>query len=125
MSIGNLIDQLYQLRQDRLKVEKEVAAMKSQETELRARIMEELDDVGLAKATGAVATAGIIQSIQPYVEDWEQVHAYVRANNRFDLLQKRLSAPAWRSLIEEDGQLVPGTLVTEVRDISLTKASRS
>jgi len=47
----------------------------------------------------------------------------VRAENRFDLLHKRISAPAWREL-RELGALVPGTSAITVRDVSLTKSSR-
>lgn len=123
-NIGTLIDGLYALRSRRLELTKEVENMKSQETTMRQQIIMELDNIGLAKASGTEATVGITMSIQPEIEDWDAVHKYIRENDRFDLLQKRISVVAWRDLINEEGTLVPGTLVTEVRDISLTKAHR-
>lgn len=124
MGLGGLIDQLYALRADRLDLTKRVDAMKSEEASLRSRILEELDDIGLAKASGAMATCGVTMSIQPMVEDWDKVHEWIREHNRFDMLQKRLSIVAWRDLVQDSGELVPGTLVTEVRDVSLTKSTR-
>ncbi len=123
IDIGNLIDSLYNLRQQRLEVEKDVKALKAREVALRQEIMTVLDESGLAKASGHVATSGIISSVDPLVTDWDEVHAYIRVNDRFDLLQKRLSAPAWRELNAE-GILVPGTEPTVVRDLSLTKSTR-
>ena len=123
-NIGTLIDGLYALRSRRLELTKEVENMKSQETTMRQQIIMELDNIGLAKASGTEATVGITMSIQPEIEDWDEVHKYIRELDRFDLLQKRISVVAWRDLINEEGTLVPGTLVTEVRDISLTKSSR-
>lgn len=123
-NIGTLIDGLYALRSRRLELTKEVENMKSQETTMRQQIIMELDDIGLAKASGTEATVGITMSIQPEIVDWDEVHKYIREHDRFDLLQKRISVVAWRDLINEEGTLVPGTLVTEVRDISLTKAHR-
>lgn len=123
MSIGNLIDKLYDLRQQRLDLQKQVDALKEQETALRQAILFELDMNGLAKASGSHATAGVTLSIQPSVEDWDAVYEFIQRNQRFDLLQKRLSTTAWRELVDE-GVHVPGTFVTEVRDISLTKSVR-
>jgi hypothetical protein len=123
MSIGNLIDKLYDLRQQRLDLQKQVDALKEQETALRQAILFELDMNGLAKASGSHATAGVTLSIQPSVEDWDAVYEFIQRNQRFDLLQKRLSTTAWRELVDE-GVHVPGTFVMEVRDISLTKSVR-
>ena len=122
--LGELIDRLYNHRQNRLALEKRVQEMKSEEHTLRQLVMAELDEVGLAKASGSTATVGIVESTQPQIEDWEAVHKYIREHDRFDLLQKRLSVLAWRDLVQKDGFLVPGTVATTVYDLSLTKSGR-
>ena len=124
MDIGAQIDALYALRQQRLDLTKKVDALKAEETVAREKILETLDGMGLAKASGYMATCGVKLSIEPLVVDWEPVHEYIRVNNRFDLLQKRLSAPAWRDL-KDSGILIPGTEAVPVRDLSLTKSTRS
>ena len=123
MDIGVLIDSLYSLRQQRLELSKSVEAYKLQETALREQVLEQLDDLKLSKASGSLATCGVKETVEPYVEEWDQLFEYVRAENRFDLLHKRISAPAWREL-RELGALVPGTSAITVRDVSLTKSSR-
>lgn len=123
MNLGTLIDELYETRQKRLEISKEVDKLKAAEVTMRGVILQMLDDMGMSKGTGSLATCGVTKSTEPVVEDWEAAHAYIRDQNRFDLLQKRLSAPAWRDLLET-GVLVPGTSQVEVRDVSLTKSSR-
>lgn len=121
--LGELIDNLYETRQARLNLQKQVDELKSQELAARTSIMEKLDAVGLAKGTGSLATCGLKFSLEPVTEDWDSIFEYIRVNDRFDLIQKRLAAPAWRDLYGT-GILVPGTAAVEVRDLSLTKSTR-
>jgi hypothetical protein len=121
--LGVTIDALYNMRQQRLELQRAVDGLKAEETELRGQILDALEASGLAKASGQVATAGIKTSLEPMVEDWDLVFAWIRENNRFELVQKRISAPAWREY-KESGILVPGTAPNEVVDISLTKSTR-
>lgn len=121
--LGPLIDKLYATREQRLQISKQVDALKVQEREMRTTIIEMLEKVGLAKASGHLATCGIVTTTEPVVEDWDLVHGYIRENNRFDLLQKRISTVAWRDLLSE-GFMVPGTGSQEVVDVSLTKSVR-
>jgi hypothetical protein len=123
MDIGTMIDGLYGLRQQRLELTKQVDAFKADEVQIREKILELLDGMGLAKASGYHATCGVKESIEPVTEDWEMIHNYIRTENRFDLIQKRLSAPAWREL-RDSGLLVPGTSAITVRDLSLSKSTR-
>tara|TARA_R110000868_G_scaffold5782_1_gene33943 strand:- start:20426 stop:20797 length:372 start_codon:yes stop_codon:yes gene_type:complete len=123
MDLGVRIDALYATRQQRLELSKTVDALKAEETRQREEILLMLDTVRLAKASGYMATCGIKESIEPVPEDWEMIHGYIREHNRFDLIQKRLSAPAWREL-RDSGLLVPGTSAVTVRDLSLTKSTR-
>jgi hypothetical protein len=121
--LGETIDALYSLRQVRLQKQKEIDEMKAKEMEFRQIIIGMLETAGLAKASGFAATAGIKTTVEPLVTDWDPVFDYIRKENKFELIQKRISAPAWREL-KESGILVPGTEPNEVVDISLTKSTR-
>lgn len=124
MKIGLKIDALYSLRASRLELQKKIDLLKAEESTMRAEILNELESAGLAKASGDNATCGVTTTLQPLVEDWNLVFNYVKENDRFDLLQKRLSAPAWRELVLDDDILVPGTQKNMVQDLSLTKSHR-
>ena len=122
--LGATIDKLYALREDRLDQERKIKKMKEEEENFRAQILEALENSGLEKASGGLATCGIKRSTVPLVTDWEMFHAWIRENNRFDLLQKRIAVVAWREMME-DGKLIVGTEAMSDVDITLTRSSRS
>jgi hypothetical protein len=40
--------------------------------------------------------------------DWPEIWAFIKANDRFDMLQKRLGEKALTDFLEESGTLPPG-----------------
>jgi len=124
MTLGEVIDNLYETRAARLTLSKQVEELKQQEAVIREELLRMLNDVGLKKASGELATVGVKTSIQPLTTDWVQIHRYIRNEDRFDLLQKRLATLAWRELYDT-GILVPGTEPFKETDLSLTKSTRS
>mgnify|MGYP003547143997 CR=1 FL=1 len=121
--LGLMIDEYYEARANRLEAERKIKEMKGVEYQLKEALLDILGEAGLQKASGHIATASIKRSTVPVVEDWDLLHNYVASHNRFDLLQKRISALAWRDMYEA-GEEVPGTIAIEDVDLSLTKASR-
>jgi hypothetical protein len=124
MTLGEAIDTLYQARAARLAKDKEVKELKAAETVAKENVFQLLKEAGLEKASGKLATAGITKDDIPVIQDWELVHAYIKENDRFDLLQKRIGVVAWRDLFK-DGILVPGTEAAVDFDLSLTKSTRN
>lgn len=121
--LGSKIDALYALREMRLELDRKVKVLKEQEMVARGAVLEALQASGLQKASGHNATCGITLSMIPVVNDWKEVFEFIKAHDRFDLVQKRISVLAWRATYEE-GELIPGTDAVEDIDISLTKSSR-
>jgi hypothetical protein len=124
LTLGQAIDNLYAARAARLAKAKEVKDLQVTEAIAKAQVLQMLNDTGLAKASGMTATASITTEDIPFIKDWEAVHAYIKINDRFDLLQKRIGVVAWRDLFK-DGILVPGTEPAVDTDISLTKSTRN
>ena len=124
MTLGEAIDTLYQARAARLAMAKEIKELQATETTAKANVLKLLGEAGLEKASGKLATAGITTDDVPYIKDWEQVYTYIKINDRFDLLQKRIGVVAWRDLFK-DGILVPGTEAGVDTDLALTKSTRN
>ncbi len=120
MDIGSKIDALYTARSIRLKLEKEIEALKKQEAEAKQEILTLLQDASLQGAKGAVATATVTHKVKPTVTDWDQVYAFIKEKDMLPLLHKRLTEGLWDSL-REDGITVPGTESMVLTDLSLTK----
>jgi len=122
--LGTMIDGLYDLRAQRLAIEKQVEELKASETAMKEAILGTLKESGLEGAKGEVATASIQYKIKANVTDWNAVYDYIREQDMFALLQKRLTTTLWAAL-QEDGITVPGTEPIPVVDLSLTKRKRS
>jgi hypothetical protein len=55
--------------------------------------------------------------IVPTVEDWDLLHQHILNTNQFELLQKRMSATAYREFLQMD-MSVPGVKATELTKIN-------
>ena len=69
--------------------------------------MERLEAEGLDKASGSKATVSISANTVANVEDWDSFWSYIIKNKYTHLLQRRVSDPAYRELLEQ-GKRVPG-----------------
>jgi hypothetical protein len=124
LPIGEVIDSLYEQRTLRLDLERQVADMKKTENELKQQIISRLDELQLASGRGAGATATITHKTTANVTDWPALYQYIKDNNMFELLHRRLTTTLWAA-IEDTGEHVPGTEPFVVVDLSLTKAGAS
>lgn len=124
MTLGESIDALYQARAARLVKAKEVKDLQAVEAAAKLEVLRLLGEAGLEKASGKLATAGILTEDIPYVKDWDALYGYIKENDRFDLLQRRIGVVAWRDLFK-DGVLIPGTEAGVDTDLSLTKSTRN
>lgn len=121
-SMGRCADAYAEVRALRLAMEKEVAAVKARETELREHIINNLsksDDTG---AAGLKYRAQIVTKDVVKVSEWGLLYSWIRKNDRFDMLQKRLSEKAAADWMDEnDKRVLPGTEVIHVPDVSIQK----
>lgn len=120
-SIGRCADLYAQVRDLRRAMDKEVEAVKARETELREHIINSLsksDDTG---AAGLLYRAQIVEKDVVKVSDWQKFHAWIAKNDRFDMIQKRISEKAAEDWVEQNKKLMPGTELIHVPDVSITK----
>lgn len=121
-SLGAKIDRLYELREQRLEVEREVKKIKNQENELQAEIIRLMEEMDITGGRGKIASMKINTRIVPRLIDKEEFYRQAIAAGRFDLLIAQVNQAAFRAYIEETGELPKGTeqhVVTYVS--SLTK----
>lgn len=121
-TVGACADEYKRVRDIRLAMKKETDAVEARERELREHIIENLsksDDTG---AAGKKYRAQIKTTTVPTPDDWDKIRAYIVENDRFDLLQKRLSDKAIKEMWDE-GENVPGVGKFNKIDVSITKIS--
>jgi len=120
-TIGNKIDRLYATRAKRLALEKDVNALKLEEDLLGKELIGDLDGLGMEAARGSTAMFSIAKKVVADVEDWNKVYEFIKKDNAFDLLQRRLGTTAWKEYLDS-GLLIPGTRELELTKYNLTKS---
>jgi hypothetical protein len=123
-ALGECIDLAYTIRAARIEKQREfdaeIAVMKKEEQLLEDHILDKFDKSELNGAKGNVASASLIILAVPQAKDWNKIYAFIKENNAFDLLEKRLARLAFRDRLEA-GVVVPGVEVFQKQDLSLTK----
>ena len=80
-----------------------------------------MQEQGLDKISNDICTISLKTEVVPTVEDWDSLHEHITETNQFELLQKRMSATAYRELVAT-GFDVPGVKSTELTRINFRSA---
>jgi hypothetical protein len=123
LDMGACIDALYEARSKRLAAQKDVDALAAEEELIKNHLINNFEKAKLEGAKGRVATATLTRLTVPVVKDWGSFCEYVRAENAFDLIERRVAKVAYRDRLEEN-IAVPGLEPFVVVGLSLTKSSR-
>ena len=137
-SIGRCADLYSDVRALRLAMEKEVEVVKARETEVREHIIANLSKSQDTGAAGLKYRAQIVLKKMVKVSDWGIFHSWIRKNDRFDMLQKRIAEKAVQDWIDDPANWVqsihpetqqpimvprmpPGCEGITIPDVSITK----
>lgn len=104
MTLGQQIDKLQVLREERRVLAEKDKELSKAYNELEAEVLTRLKDEGMDKATGKKATASVSANVVANVQDWDAFHAFIKKNNFFHLLHRRVSDPAFREILEQKGE---------------------
>lgn len=108
-ALGPAIDKLSALRERKRELEAQIKEIEDDYSRWEEALLDKLKSDGVDKATGKTATASITKSVVADVQDWEAFHKFIKRTGYFHLLQKRVSEPAYRELLETKGTPPPGT----------------
>lgn len=120
MAIGNLIDRLYQLKQDKAQLNKQLSKIDDEITEVSQQIMDEMDEQELPTVANKTARVTISEQTVYNPVDWDAIYLYIAETNQPFLLQRRLMNNALAELANQ-GVTVPGTEPVNLRKLSIRK----
>lgn len=89
-------------------VKDEVADIKAKMTKLESWLMQKADEDGVTSFKTAAGTAFITTTDFANVADWDAVLTFIKENEAFDMLEKRVSKSAVKALLDETGEVPPG-----------------
>ena len=116
-NLNSLFDELASIRGEIKSLQEQEKVLKLRQNDLDSEIIRKMEDQGLDQIANDVCTVSKKIDVVPTVEDWDVVHQHILDTKQFELLQKRMSATAWRELLQM-GQAVPGVKATELTKIN-------
>ena len=116
-NLNTLLDELASIRGEIKSLQEQEKVLKLRQNDLDSEIIRKMEDQGLDQIANDVCTVSKKIDVLPTVEDWDVVQQHILDTKQFELLQKRMSATAWRELLQM-GQAVPGVKATELTKIN-------
>ena len=113
----DLLNELTEIRNSLKSLQETERDLKRTKNDLESRIIANLERQGIDRVGNGSCTVSIKKETVPTVEDWDTVQKYIRETGRFELLHKRMSAAAFREILQM-GQGVPGVKQTELTRIN-------
>jgi len=118
--LGDCVDLLKDLTEDRLDAEKEAKAIKAREAEIRDHLIDNLSADDKKGVMGSEYKAVVKTKRKPTVDDWDAVYDHIAEHDAFYLLNKSISARAIQEIWDADNN-VPGVSGINVKTLSITK----
>lgn len=119
---GTTVDKLVGLRNKKRDLEASVKSLEGQIEDLQSQLLEEMEAAGVDKFSGKLGTVSISTNVVANVEDWDALYPYIAKNKLWHLLQRRVSDPAYRELLDA-GKKVPGVQPFSKKRLNLRAAS--
>jgi hypothetical protein len=119
-TMGACADRLYELRQKRLEMQKEVGKIEAEEKALKEHIIQNLPKSEASGIAGKLARVTVITKVVPQVKDWDAFYKYVKKTGQFDLMQRRINDGAIKERWEA-GKEIPGVEHFNAVSVSINK----
>lgn len=118
--LGDLIDSMYDLREEKRQLEEVLKEINGRLDAFETQIRAKLDELGTTQAKGSRGSASISEQEVFSISDADSFFNYVAENTAWHLVQRRPASNAIRELIAM-GTEVPGIASFTKRSISLRK----
>ena len=125
VTVDAVIKKYMKLREQKAVVEAEIKervdAIKADMTKLEAFLKAKLDADGLTSFKTEYGTAFLTTTDFANVENWDAVLRFIREEEAYDMLEKRVSKTAVRGYIEATKEVPPGVKYGTKLDINIRK----
>lgn len=119
-TIGACADLLYETKEKRLALAREVAALEELEKRLKEKIINELPVSEASGVAGKLARVTINKKSTWRATDWAEIWKYAKKNDAHDIFQRRLSDEAINLRIEA-GEKIKGLELFHYKSVSINK----
>jgi len=127
-SIDDVIAGYMKLRGQKEAIEAEVkdqvAAIKAKMEKIEAWLKQKADEQGVTSFKGKHGTAFLTTTDYANVADWDAVLNYIKENEAFDMLEKRVSKIAVRGYIDKTKAVPPGINYGTKLEVTVRKPTK-
>lgn len=124
-NMGDVIRTYMKLRDQKAAIEAEtkerVADLKAKMEKLEAYLKAQMDAQGLTSFKSDCGTAFLTTTDYANVADWDAVIRFIRDNEAYDMLEKRVSKIAVRGYIEANKAVPPGITYGTKLEVNIRK----
>lgn len=117
---AQLADSYVETRNRRLAAQRQVDEIEKEEKKMKAQLIAAFKEHNFRAIGGARCTITHRIKNTATATDWEQVHTFIKENDAWDLMQRRLTQKAVE-LRWEDGIHIPGISAFPVDDLSISE----
>lgn len=120
--LPDIVNHYISIRAQRLDLDRQAKVVKEQEDDLQKVIISKMREQEM-KALGA--SNGLVklhESEEPVAENWEEIWAFIKANDAWELLHKRITTTAVKERWA-DGIAVPGVGKVTTYKLTVSKGS--
>ena len=110
------------LREQKRHLEAEIKTLDAKLSTNEQAIIELADDLGLDRFAVGKLTFSISEQTVGNVEDWDDLYQFIRDNDAFYLLQRRLANAAYKEMLDSGGAL-PGVVPFTKRSLNMRKSA--
>ena len=116
-NLDDKMNMLNDTRQELKQLQAQEKALEDTQNYLEAEIAADMAKQGLTQTGNDVCTISIKTEVVPTVENWDALWQHIFDTRQSELLQKRMSATAYRELLAM-AQTVPGVRSTELTRVN-------
>ena len=110
------------LREEKRNLEAQVKVIDEKLASNETDIIAIADEMGLDRFAVGKLTFSISSNVVGNVEDWDAVHAYIKENDAFYLLQRRLSNAPYKEILDS-GESLAGVVPFTKRSLNMRKSA--
>lgn len=126
-TVEQVVETYLKLRRKKEAIEastkEQLATVKDKMTKLESWLMQKADEEGVTSFKTSAGTAFVTSTDFANVADWDAVLTFIKENEAFDMLEKRVSKTAVRAHMDETGEVPPGITYGSKLGVSIRKAS--
>lgn len=115
---SDLIARAFEIRSEIKELETAKKELNKELNDIKLILLARADEQGATRIATDLGTAIVSEQIVPQIDDWDAAQAYIKENDFWHLLPRKINSAAFREL-QQAGTDVPGVSPYMKRDINL------